>query len=67
MKAECYQSVLDDNLLRFMQLQDGTPCHALMVIKTFLAEQPFEVKEWPGNSPDLNPVWKLLEPGEEHG
>jgi hypothetical protein len=56
MKAECYQSVLDDNLLRFMQLQDGTPCHALMCIKTVLAEQPFEVKDWPGNSPDLNPV-----------
>jgi hypothetical protein len=32
------------------------PCHASKWIKTFLAEQPFEVIVWLGNSPDLNPI-----------
>jgi hypothetical protein len=44
-------------------LQDGAPCHASKKIKTFLAEQPFQVIDWPGNSPDLNPIencWNFM-------
>jgi hypothetical protein len=26
------------------------------MIKSFLKDQPFEVMDWPGNSPDLNPI-----------
>ncbi len=71
--AERYQSVLENHLLRFMKLhgcthflQDGAPCHASKQIKTFLAEQYFEVVDWPGSSPGLNPTWKLLDSNEEH-
>ena len=39
-----------------MGLQDGAPCHASKRIKTFLQDKPFEVIDWPGNSPDLNPI-----------
>jgi transposase len=63
MNGERYQTVLEDHLLRFMELhgcthflQDGAPCHASKRIKAFLAEQPFQVIDWPGNSPDLNPI-----------
>jgi hypothetical protein len=55
--------VLKDHLLQFMVihgcthfLQDGAPCHASMCITAFLAQQSFQVIDWPGNSPDLNPV-----------
>jgi transposase len=37
-------------------LQDGGLCHASKRIKDFLAEQPFKVIDWPGNSSDLNPI-----------
>jgi transposase len=37
-------------------LQDGAPCHASKCIKAFLAQQDFQVIDWPGNSPDLNPI-----------
>ncbi len=30
--------------------------HASKRIKAFLAQQTFEVVDWPGNSPDLNPI-----------
>jgi hypothetical protein len=70
MNAICYQEALEDHLLMFMGihgcthfLHDGAPCHASKCIKDFLAEQPFQVIEWPGNSPDLNPIencWNQL-------
>ncbi len=37
-------------------LQDGAPCHASKRIKEFLKTQSFQVIDWPGNSPDLNPI-----------
>jgi hypothetical protein len=37
-------------------LQDGAPCHASLCIKAFLAQQTFDEIDWPGNSPDLNPI-----------
>ncbi len=63
MNWERYQELLQDHLLLFMEihgcshfLQDGAPCHASKRIKAFLADKPFEVIHWPGNSPDLNPI-----------
>ncbi len=63
MNGERYQEVLEQHLLRFMHiheathfLQDGAPCHASKRVKAFLQEQPFQVIDWPGNSPDLNPI-----------
>ncbi len=61
--GERYQTVLEDQLLQFMEihgcthfLQDGAPCHASKRIKAFLTKQSFQVIDWPGNSPDLNPT-----------
>jgi DDE superfamily endonuclease len=61
MNGECYQTVLEDHLLPFKEmhgathfLYDGAPCHASKRIKKLLADQPFDVINWPGNSPDLN-------------
>jgi transposase len=63
MRAENYETVLKDHLLPFMAihqsthfLQDGAPCHASKRIKDFLSVQNFQVMDWPGNSPDLNPI-----------
>lgn len=65
MTAVRYKDVLDNHLLRFMRihrcshfLQDGAPCHKAKLVmahlKTFQDE--FTVMDWPGNSPDLNPI-----------
>jgi len=63
MNGERYQEVLQKHLLPSMEshgcthfLQDGAPCHASKRIKAFLADKPFELIDWPGNSPDLNPI-----------
>jgi len=40
-------------------VQDGAPCHRSKVDKTFLAENRIMVLDWPGNSPDLNPIQNL--------
>ncbi|GFV89117.1 putative transposase like protein [Trichonephila clavipes] len=44
-------------------MQDGVPCHTARSIKAFLAEQNIPLLDWPGNSPDMNPienVWELM-------
>jgi transposase len=44
-------------------LQDSAPCHASKKIKGFLKDKPFEVIDWRGNSPDLNPIenaWNFM-------
>jgi transposase len=54
MKQHIYYDVLKDHLLPFMEingtikfLQDGAPCHKAKKVM---------VINWPGNSPDLNPI-----------
>ena len=58
-----YCEVLREHLFPFMErhrtthfLQDGTPCHITNLVKALLREQEFEIIDWPGNSPDLNPI-----------
>jgi hypothetical protein len=69
--AERYEDVLENHLLQFMAihgatnfLQDGAPCHASKRIKAYVANKPFEVVDWPGNSPDLNHIencWNFMQ------
>jgi hypothetical protein len=40
-------------------LQDGAPCHKSKKVMTFLLQQNFSVIDWPGNSPNLNPIENL--------
>jgi hypothetical protein len=44
-------------------LQDGAPCHTSKKSKDFLKDKPYEVIDWRGNSPDLNPIenaWNFM-------
>ena len=40
-------------------MQDGAPCHCYKVAKNFLDSNNIDLLEWPGNSPDLNPIKNL--------
>ncbi|KAG7176887.1 Transposable element Tcb1 transposase-like 3 [Homarus americanus] len=37
-------------------MQDGAPCHRSKCVTTWLHERAILLLEWPGNSPDLNPI-----------
>ena len=40
-------------------MQDSAPCHRSKVTTDFLKKNKISVLEWPGNSPDLNPIENL--------
>ena len=40
-------------------LQDGAPCHKAKRVKAWLKNQGWKLIDWPGNSPDLNPIENL--------
>ena len=45
-------------------IDDGAPCRRPKVVKNFLNQQRINMLEWPGNSPDLNPIenlWSTIE------
>lgn len=63
MNGDRYMEVLREKLFPWMEmhrvdkfLQDGAPCHKSKKVMALLKEQPFKVLDWPGNSPDLNPI-----------
>uniref|UniRef100_A0A3Q3QW79 Tc1-like transposase DDE domain-containing protein n=1 Tax=Monopterus albus TaxID=43700 RepID=A0A3Q3QW79_MONAL len=40
--------------------QDLAPCHTSKQVKNFFEENQINTLDWPGNSPDLNPIENLL-------
>ncbi|CAH1993541.1 unnamed protein product, partial [Acanthoscelides obtectus] len=74
MNAEKYQEVLETQLLPQVKkwfnkrekpivMHDGAPCHRAQKNTKFLAEKKVDILDWPGNSPDMNPienVWEFL-------
>ena len=63
MNGERYCEVLKDHLMPFKEIlrmevfmHDGAPCHKGLKTRKFLADNHVEVLDWPGNSPDLNPI-----------
>lgn len=46
-----------------MFMQDGAPCHTSKLVMSCLKEKNIKVLDWPGNSPDLNPIencWSFM-------
>ena len=40
-------------------MQDGAPCHRAKIVTQFLKTQKINILDWPGNSPNLNPIENL--------
>ena len=59
-----YRRILDEKLELFMMqhgtthfLQDGAPCHKSKIVTAWFQERlHISLIDWPGNSPDLNPI-----------
>jgi transposase len=43
----------------FIFQQDGAPCHTAKICKDWFERHGVTVLDWPGNSPDLNPIENL--------
>lgn len=69
MNATQYMKVLETRAIPQIQewysngeaiyMHDGAPCHKAKVITEYLRSKEITTLDWPGNSPDLNPIENL--------
>ena len=69
MNSDKYKNILETHLLPILQTnfpngdgifqQDLAPCHTSKKMQKFFEQSAITVLEWPGNSPDLNPIENL--------
>lgn len=64
--ATAYLEMLKNKLKLFMSLgncttfqHDGAPCHRARIVSNWLTSNNIATLDWPGNSPDLNPIENL--------
>ena len=66
MNGDRYLDLLKEKLQLHMEvhecsifMQDGASCHRSRIVSDFLRREGVRTLEWPGNSPDLNPIENL--------
>lgn len=70
MNGDRYIRVLKDHMLAMYEMHeslvfqhDSAPCHKAKKVSKFLSDNNIDVLDWPGNSPDLNPIencWHIM-------
>lgn len=74
MRQDQYKRVLETRLIPQLKewfrdeeepifMHDKAPCHTAKSVSSFLQQKQIKILDWPGNSPDMNPienVWELV-------
>jgi transposase len=68
MNSSKYIEIITSRVLPFLQIfadgkvafqHDLAPCHNSKAVKKFIQENKISMLNWPGNSPDMNPIENL--------